>query len=164
MKISELFLHVQIQVVTYLWCQINPSITGFVLTIVLSALSPGYAVFRRLIIRKSFFRMTKISELFLHVQIQVVAYLWCQINSSITGLVLTLVLSALNQGYADFRRLIIRKSFFRMTWKFQNCFCMFKYKCLRIYGAKSTLKTEISNKPCHWEDDTIKTNSPPVEV
>jgi hypothetical protein len=25
------------------------------------------------------------------------------------------------------------------------------------------IKTEISNKPCHWEDDTIKTNSPPVE-
>jgi hypothetical protein len=47
MKISELFLHVQIQVVTYLWCQINPSITGLVLTLVLSALSPGYAVFRR---------------------------------------------------------------------------------------------------------------------
>jgi len=47
MKISELFLHVQIQVVTYLWCQINPSITGLVLTLVLSAQIPDYAVFRR---------------------------------------------------------------------------------------------------------------------
>jgi hypothetical protein len=27
-----------------------------------------------------------------------------------------------------------------------------------------TDKTEISNKPCQWEDDTIKTNSPPVDV
>jgi hypothetical protein len=26
------------------------------------------------------------------------------------------------------------------------------------------IKTEISNKPCHWGDDTIKTNSPPVDV
>jgi hypothetical protein len=26
------------------------------------------------------------------------------------------------------------------------------------------IKTEISNKPCHWEDDTIKTNSPSVDV
>jgi hypothetical protein len=25
------------------------------------------------------------------------------------------------------------------------------------------IKTEISNKPCHWEDDTIKTNSPPID-
>jgi len=47
MKISELFLHVQIQVVTYLWCQVNPSITGLVLMLVLSAPSQGYAVFRR---------------------------------------------------------------------------------------------------------------------
>jgi hypothetical protein len=25
-------------------------------------------------------------------------------------------------------------------------------------------KTEISNKPCHWEDDTIKTNRPLVDI
>jgi hypothetical protein len=68
MKISELFLHVQIQVVTYLWCQIDPSITGLVLTLVLSALSPGYAVFRYLIIRKSFFKMTW--QLYLNMQKQ----------------------------------------------------------------------------------------------
>jgi hypothetical protein len=47
MKISELFVHVQIQVVKYLWCQIKPSITGLVLTLVLSALNPGYAMLRR---------------------------------------------------------------------------------------------------------------------
>jgi len=47
MKISELFLNVQIEVVTHLWCQIKPTITGLVLTSVLSALSQGYVVFRR---------------------------------------------------------------------------------------------------------------------
>jgi hypothetical protein len=26
------------------------------------------------------------------------------------------------------------------------------------------IKTEISNKPCQWEDDTIKTNSPPADA
>jgi hypothetical protein len=26
------------------------------------------------------------------------------------------------------------------------------------------IKTEISNKPCQWEDDTIKTNSPQVDA
>jgi small-conductance mechanosensitive channel len=59
-----------------------------------------------------------------------------------------------------------------VTW-FIRYLCFYYYHCVYtstgvllvlIVDTVIVIKTEISNKPCHWEDDTIKTNSPPVDV
>ena len=43
----------------------------------------------------------------------------------------------------------------------KNCL---RQNFLEYWQHKKTSGPEISNKPCHWEDDTIKTNIPPVDV